>query len=123
MLAADLEGRKEEIMSFTKRLSTLRSLVLAALLAGLGSQASAGTSYGRVYGGDKDYWPICLSAGDTTTAMVLGDGSTDLDLYVYDENGYLIVSDTDRTDRCLVSWIPLRTSCFVVKVVNRGRVY
>jgi hypothetical protein len=123
MLAGDLEGRKEEIMSFTKRLRTLRFLVLAVLLAGLGSQASAGTRFARVYGGYTDNWPICLSARDATTVLVVGDGDTDLDLYVYDENGYLIDSDTDATDRCIVSWTPRWDGCFMVKVVNRGRVY
>jgi len=110
-------------MSFTKRLKTLRFLVLAALLAGLGSQASADTRFARVYGHSTDNWPICLSAGDTTAVLVVGDGDTDLDVYVYDDNGYLIDSDTDASDRCFVSWTPLRAGCFMVKVVNRGRVY
>lgn len=55
--------------------------------------------------------------------LVAGDGDTDLDLYVYDSNGNLIESDTDYTDRCYVNWVPRWTGSFIVKVVNRGRVY
>jgi hypothetical protein len=34
--------------------------------------------------------------------VVLVDGDTDLDLQVYDENGNVIVSDTDYTNQCVL---------------------
>ena len=34
--------------------------------------------------------------------VVLGDGDTDLDLHVYDENGNVMVSDTDYTNQCVL---------------------
>lgn len=53
---------------------------------------------------------------------VSGDGDTDLDLYVYDSNGNLIVADTDYTDDCYVNWIPAWTGRYILKIVNRGPV-
>jgi hypothetical protein len=53
---------------------------------------------------------------------VVGDGSTDLDLYVYDEFNNLIRSDLGPTDRCLVNWVPKWTGSFTVKVMNRGAI-
>jgi hypothetical protein len=49
-----------------------------------------------------------------------GDGDTDLDLYVYDENGYLVAKDDDFSDDCLVRFTPRWTGSFTIRVVNRG---
>ncbi|MDY4512810.1 MAG: hypothetical protein SPE10_05105 [Paludibacteraceae bacterium] len=62
-------------------------------------------------------------ADDLAEILVSGDGDTDLDLYVYDENGNLIVSDTDYTDDCYVRFYPRWTGMFRIKIVNRGGVY
>ena len=56
------------------------------------------------------------------TVAILGDGDTDLDLYVYDENGNEIVSDTDGTDQCYVSWYPKWAGQFRIEIKNLGRV-
>ena len=54
---------------------------------------------------------------------VVGDGDTDLDLYVYDQNGNLIDKDVDYTDNCVCTFVPRWTGLFVIKIVNRGSVY
>lgn len=61
--------------------------------------------------------------GSFAEVAVIGDGDTDLDLYIYDENDNLITSDTDYTDRCYVSFQPRWTGYFSIKIVNRGNVY
>jgi len=61
--------------------------------------------------------------GEVARVAVSGDGDTDLDLYVYDARGNLIGSDTDSSDDCIASWVPIWTGTFHVKVVNRGSVY
>jgi hypothetical protein len=61
--------------------------------------------------------------GEVTRVIVRGDQDTDLDLYVYDENGNLIASDTDLSDQCMVAFRPYWTGPFTVKIVNRGSVY
>ncbi len=70
----------------------------------------------------RDIMRVTLAAGEQTLVAVVGDGDTDLDLYVYDENGHLIGSDTDRTDRCLVTLRPKWTGVFRIEVCNLGYV-
>lgn len=80
-------------------------------------------TYETVRAGDTDIYRISFVAGYLAEILVSGDGDTDLDLYVYDTNGNLIESDTDYTDDCYVRWVPRWTGSFIVKIVNRGRVY
>lgn len=74
-----------------------------------------------VYGGTIDTYTISFKKGVTAEIAVSGNGASDLDLYVYDENGNLIVGDEDYSDDCYVCWTPAWTGGFIVKVVNRGR--
>lgn len=85
----------------------------------------SGKSYNRtsVNGNGTDVYTVSFIAGQTAVVTVVGDGDTDLDLYVYDSNGNLIVKDDDYTDNCVVSWTPKWTGKFKIKVVNRGPVY
>lgn len=76
-----------------------------------------------VNGYSVDTYQISFVAGYLAEILVSGDGDTDLDLYVYDSNGNLIVKDSDYSDDCYVSWVPAWTGRFIVKIVNRGPVY
>jgi len=77
----------------------------------------------RVRARRSDVYKMTFRGGRSARIGVIGDGDCDLDLYVYDENGNLIRSDTDGTDRCYVRWTPRWTGPFLVKVKNLGRVY
>ena len=77
----------------------------------------------RVQAGDTDIWTINFRGGESAYVIVSGDGDTDLDLYIYDENGNLITSDTDYSDDCVCSFTPRWTGKFYIKILNRGRVY
>lgn len=77
----------------------------------------------RVNGGYTDTWKIRFRGGEPAYVVVSGDGDTDLDLYVYDENGNFITSDTDAGDDCVVSFNPRWTGVFYIKIKNLGRVY
>ena len=68
-------------------------------------------------------WTVRLQAYQTTVIAISGDGTTDLDLYVYDQYGNLIVSDVSYGDQCYVALDVYITSNFLVRVVNRGYVY
>ena len=59
-------------------------------------------------------------AHELAMVTVHGDGDTDLDLYVYDENGNCVASDTSLGDQCVVTWTPRWTGSFTIRVVNRG---
>lgn len=74
-----------------------------------------------VYGGSTDSYSIYFKSGIPAEVAVSGNGATDLDLYVYDEHGNLIVGDDDYSDDCYVCWTPRWTGNFIIKVVNRGR--
>lgn len=77
----------------------------------------------RVAANSTDTYVLAFKYGVPAEIFVSGDGDTDLDLYVYDENGRSIACDDDYSDDCYVCWTPAWTGNFVVKVVNRGRVY
>ena len=70
-----------------------------------------------------DVFTVTFRAGERACVIVSGDGDTDLDLFVYDENGNLIASDTDTGDDCVATWNPRWTGKFTIKVKNLGGVY
>ena len=77
----------------------------------------------RVEARDYNVYNVVFRGGEIANVMVIGDGDTDLDLYVYDNNGSLIVKDDDYTDECVCTWIPPRTGSYRIMIVNRGKVY
>ncbi len=77
----------------------------------------------RVLANSNDIYEIPFRGGMPARIVVDGDRDTDLDLFVYDENGNLITADTDSTDICIVNWTPRWTGNFRVEVHNLGRVY
>lgn len=77
----------------------------------------------RVDARTNDWYTIPFRGGEPARLVVLGDGDTDLDLFVYDENNNLVCSDTDYTDRLVCAWNPVWTGNFRVKISNLGRVY
>ena len=90
------------------------------------SRGAVGGPKGGVYqvrAKDTDVFKIKFWSSELAEVCVSGDGDTDLDLYIYDENGNLIGSDSDYTDDCVVRWVPAWTGTFIIKVVNRGVVY
>ncbi|HEX4613099.1 MAG TPA: hypothetical protein VH092_33230 [Urbifossiella sp.] len=109
----------------------MRKVILAAVAAAVGF---GGAGYAGAVGGPKqsttrvnaratDVYTIEFRGGETARITVAGDGDTDLDLYIYDENGNLVAKDDDNTDYCVATWTPRWTGKFTVRVVNRGGVY
>ena len=106
----------------------LCSLVLAGMVTVLGSvQAGSvsgrSTTFERVEANTTDVFKRTFFGGESATVSVIGDGDTDLDVYVYDENNNLIAKDDGPTDNCFVRWTPKWTGKFTIRVVNRGRVF
>lgn len=79
--------------------------------------------YARVPARSYQDWTVTLRGGETTCFVVSGDGTTDLDIYVYDHNGNLISSDTSYGDDCFVAIDVFYTSTFTLRVKNLGYVY
>ncbi|MGQ0615190.1 MAG: hypothetical protein ACT4PV_15765 [Planctomycetaceae bacterium] len=84
-----------------------------------GPQCGTYVLNGRCY---QDF-VVTFYGGRYAQVTVQGDGDTDLDLFIYDQNGNLIVSDTRAGDYCGVYWTPRWTGPFRIRVVNLGRVW
>lgn len=118
--AKELAGNDKVILESIARVEAK----LAAVAEGTrGAVGGAKYGSGRVYSHSTTYYDVQFYGNSFAECAVVGDGDTDLDLYVYDENGNLICSDSDYTDQCYVSWVPAWTGYFRIKVVNRGGVY
>lgn len=61
--------------------------------------------------------------GDIAEVGLQGDGDTDVDLYIYDENGREICKSIRYDDTEYCEWYPAWTGQFRIKLVNRGSVY
>ncbi|KPK80190.1 MAG: hypothetical protein AMS25_09855 [Gemmatimonas sp. SM23_52] len=77
----------------------------------------------RVLAHTTDIYEITFSGGESAIIEVVGDGDTDLDCFVYDENSNLIDSDTDYTDHCILIWTPRWTGPFQLQIKNLGSVW
>ena len=77
----------------------------------------------KVQAGQANIHEVNFTGGEAAEVAVVGDGSTDLDLYILDENGNLIAMDEATSDECYVIWKPNWTGVFFITVLNRGNVY
>ena len=65
-------------------------------------------------------WNIDFNGGEYATVQVQGDGASDLNLYIYDEDNNLIALDASPGDYCYTSWYPRWTGSYKIQVVNAG---
>lgn len=104
------------------------SVVVVASLV-VPSLALAGNTVGpqalptRVEARKSDFYSVTLKGGDQASILVTGDGDTDLDCYLMDENDHVVARDVDKGDTCLLSMTPAWTGQFRVEVRNLGTVY
>jgi hypothetical protein len=119
-ILADAKVLAEGDETITKLLSEIEE---SGKVSHRGAVNGPSRHYDTVNGNSVDTYQISFIANYLAEIAVSGDGDTDLDLYVYDSNGNLIVSDTDYSDECYVNWVPRWTGRFIVKVVNRGPLY
>ena len=107
----------------------MRTLFAAVLSLALAAPAFAGSVNGpqvastQVLAQSTDSFAATFRGGESTTVAISGDGDTDLDLYVTDENGNTICTDTDASDTMLCRWTPAWTGPFGIHIRNLGRVY
>jgi len=83
--------------------------------------AATPDSHTRVIPGYSTHeWTLHLPAGEHTRIVVDGDGDSDLDAFLFDENGNLIDLDNDGTDICILDVVPRWTGEFTLRIVNVG---
>ncbi len=86
-----------------------------------GRTAGPGYNVQTIPGSSTDsYDGVSFDGGAYAEVYAEGSGRTNLDLYIYDENGNLICSDTDGSDVSYCGWTPRWTGNFSIKVINRG---
>lgn len=107
-----------------------RTTAVVALLA----QGLAGAAGARAPSGHPGVWTAAIEARShhvfeevfygsaPAHVWLLGDGDSDLDLYVYDENEQLICASESFDDRERCSWTPRWTGKFYIKIVNHGTI-
>ncbi len=76
----------------------------------------------RVYPGATDVYKIVFKGREQAQIGVIGDGDSDIDCFVYDENGGLIDSDTRTVPGCVLEFVPAWTGPFFVKITNVGSI-
>ena len=111
-------GKDKVVVSYAKQVEKM-------VKDGKTRGAVGGPRYGegRVYGKTYKDYEVKFWASELAEVIVIGDGDNDLDLYIYDQNGNLIASDTDYTDQCVCRWVPAWTGAFRIRIVNRGAIY
>ncbi|WP_269514493.1 hypothetical protein [Brevundimonas subvibrioides] len=102
---------------------------VAALIAETEQSASRGTVAGphthdvRLLA-NRYYDTIeTFTAGRLAEAAIAGDGDTDVDLEVYDQNGNLLCSSLSSDDTEYCGWTPAWTGQFRIRITNLGWVY
>jgi hypothetical protein len=101
-------------------LASVAALLFGVALAEAGRIPGPGNDVFTVKARSSVNYTMTFRGGERAEIAVVGDGATDLDLYVYDENGNLIVCDEGPTDRCFVRWTPRWTGRFRIEVRNLG---
>jgi hypothetical protein len=101
-------------------------------LTGLIEDARAEGSRGRIGGavtwqsglpaGAIDVWEIPFYGNSYAEIAVIGDGDTDLDLVLTDENGNVICYDVTLSDQIYCDFVPAWDGYFYVTVENTGPV-
>lgn len=100
----------------------LSVFLLIAGSAMAGSVQGPRSSMNAVEGRGTDVFVFVFEGLETARITVIGDGSTDLDCFVYDSDGLIVASDNDTTDQCVISWMPFETQKYKLKIKNLGRV-
>lgn len=67
-----------------------------------------------------DNFRVTFRGGEPIRVYARGDGDSDLDLFVYDENGSRVCADTDPGDEMLCAFTPSWTGPFTIRVRNLG---
>src|SRR5262245_50536513 len=77
----------------------------------------------RVPAGYEHYYVETYNAGVAAHLKLKGDGDTDLDLFVFDDQGRVVAQGTGLTDEEAVTFTPRVTGQYKIVVRNLGGVW
>lgn len=92
---------------------------LTSEVANFMNASTLGGGYYRVFGKSTQDFTVYLYEGHTDV-IISGDGSTDLDLFVYDGDGNRFASAGNSDDEKVCLSNIYRRGNFTIRVVNRG---
>lgn len=116
-------SHKERIMTnFTSLKKAAAGVVLVAALLAPVSVLAQVVRVGVVEAFSTDTWTVWAPSG-STLVRVDGDGTTDLDCYVYDRFGSLLDYDIDSTDLCILDAYQLTSGNIRIEIRNLGSVW
>lgn len=125
---ADLIAAAKEYADGDEVIETMISRAETKLAMLGGNAGVRGCATGSEYltttikAGGVDVYELPFTANQFAEIAVMGSCYSDLDLYVYDENDNLVVSDCVYTDNCYVCFTPSKAVTYKVKVINRDSV-
>lgn len=88
-----------------------------------GSVTGVGTYKRRISARSTVFISERYRGGELAEIALIGDGDTDVDLFVFDANNNEICRSTRRGDREYCSWTPAWTRNFTIAAKNYGSVY
>lgn len=86
--------------------------------SGTGEQPK--THQDTVQAGASDVYSVVFNGGQLAEVGLAGDGGSDLDLLVFDENDHLVCRSASSTDREYCRWWPRWTGPFRIEIQNLG---
>jgi hypothetical protein len=115
---------KENAMKrFNRIAAALLSLgVLVAPVASFAGSPRPSIQSDRVLAHSTQSYSCTFYAGQLAAIVLVGDGSTTVDVYVYDSAGNLVQFTRGNGDRCRIRFTPEQTQTFTIHVINRGDV-
>lgn len=124
-------GRKMDSQSLLARAEALAgdNAAIKGLIADARGTKSRGAEGGPkeavsvVPAGGSISYVVNFRGAEPAMVAAVGDGDTDLDLFIQDEFGNVVCTDRDYTDRLFCQWHPRWTGPFRITVKNYGRVY
>lgn len=102
---------------------SLLALKKEALSATRGSLGPRLSRTDIVQSHSTDVWKIRVRGGVQTYVVVSGDGDTDLDVKIYDENGKIVADSENGCESDVLSFVPRWTAVYTIKIKNLGSVY
>ncbi|MBV8336241.1 MAG: hypothetical protein JO358_12545 [Alphaproteobacteria bacterium] len=85
-----------------------------------GAMVQPKTHQDTVRPGATDIYMVVFNGGQLAEAGIAGDGGSDLDLLVYDENDHLVCRSDSSSDREYCRWWPRWTGPFRIEIQNLG---
>jgi len=104
-------------------MQTLALILLSALAhqtPAEGHTAASTSPKDGLPGYRSEEWCFPLEAGHRTRIVLRGDGSSDLDLILLDEQGVVAAADERPADLAILTFVPEHDGLYFLRVVNRG---